>query len=854
MVVMNTQIIVNYCFIQPPNFPAGRTFRLAPTFQCLDFRTKRSLTDEESTSDQMGVNPFSVVFLKNTEKMTSNISQILLIIALLLAGGRTIAQNNLTQTIRGVVTDKISEAPIPGVKILVLNIQPVLGTTSGADGSFKIENAPVGRQDIRIWLMGYKEQVLRGVSVDAGKETVLNIQLEEEVTDLKEVKIKVRGDKPLNDMSVVSTRTFSVEETQKYAAAVNDPSRMATSFAGVVQTGSGANNSISIRGNSPNGIIWRMEGIEVPNPNHFSSAGTSGGGISIISSQLLSHADFSTGAFAAEYGNALSGVFDLKLRKGNNEKREFTLQAGVLGIDAAIEGPFKKGYGGSYLVNYRYSTLGLMSNIVPIGDAKTTFQDLSFNVSLPTRHFGQFGVFGFGGLSSEIGEAKKDSLRWKEDAFTRESYKFASNTGMVGVNHSLRVHSNGYLKTSVALSGTQNFETDDELSLAYLPVRMFENDFVRKNLTVSTVYNHKISAKDNFRTGAIYNHIQYQLVQREREAGAMQEFLNSSGATNSVAAYFQLSHKFTPKLTTNVGAHYLHLLLNNTFSVEPRLSVRYEASTKHAFTAGYGIHSQTQPIGIYFAQSVNADNQLIYPNKSTGLSKAQHFVLGYDLAIGERTHLKVETYYQYLFHIPISTDPTSTFSALNLQQGFPEEVLTSTGKGKNYGAELTLDRALYNNFYYLLSAALYESKYKAPNGNWYDTRYNTNYMTSFTAGKEWMLKKKEKTRTFGINVKSVLTGGMRFTPISLEASILAKETIYDETRSFKSQMPTYYRLDVRFSLKRDYKKATSTVSIDFQNVLNRKNVAGQYYDSKSQAVKYVYQTGILPVLSYRLTF
>lgn len=786
--------------------------------------------------------------------MTSHISQILLLITLLLTGGHAITQNNPTQTIRGVVTDKISEAPIPGVKILVLNIQPVLGITSDDQGAFKLENVPVGRHDIRVWFGGYKEQVLRGVVVDAGKETVLTVQLEEEVTDLKEVKIKVRNDKPLNDMSVVSTRTFSVEETQKYAASVNDPSRMATSFAGVVQTGSGANNSISIRGNSPNGIIWRMEGVEVPNPNHFSSAGTSGGGISIISSQLLSHADFSTGAFAAEYGNALSGVFDLKLRKGNNEKREFTFQASVLGIDAAVEGPFKKGYGGSYLVNYRYSTLGLMSQIVPIGDSKTTFQDLSFNISLPTKKWGHFGLFGFGGLSSDVGEAKKDTLLWQQDEFRRMGYNFGSNTGMAGINHVFRVQDKGYLKTSVALSGTQNSETDDELTYAFVPVRQYENDFVRKNLTVSTVYNHKLSARDNFRAGLIYNHIQYKLVERERAGNTMQDFLNSSGATNSMAGYFQLSHKFTPQLTANVGAHYLHLLLNNTYSVEPRLSLHYEASAKHAFSAGYGIHSQVQPIGIYFYQFADANGQLSYPNRNLGLSKAQHFVLAYDLALTDRIHVKLETYYQHLFQIPISTDPPSTFSVLNAQQGFAAEPLTGQGKGRNYGAELTVERALYNNFYYLLSAALYESKYKAPNGNWYDTRYNTNYMTSLTAGKEWMFQKKNKTRTLGINVKSVLTGGMRFTPISLEASVLAKETIYDDTRSFMSQMPTYYRLDLKFSIKRDYKNVTSTFAIDFQNILNRKNVAGQYYDGNAQQVKYVYQTGILPVVSYRLTF
>jgi len=125
-------------------------------------------------------------------------------------------------------------------------------------------------------------------------------------------------------MSAVSARAFTVEETQKYPAAINDPLRMATNFAGVASLDDGM-NQIVIRGNSPTGLLWRMEGIDIPNPNHFAAKGSSGGGISILSSQLLSNSDFITGAFAADYGNALSGVFDLNLRKGNNEKRETTL-------------------------------------------------------------------------------------------------------------------------------------------------------------------------------------------------------------------------------------------------------------------------------------------------------------------------------------------------------------------------------------------------------------------------------------------------------------------------------------------------------------------------------------------------
>jgi hypothetical protein len=287
----------------------------------------------------------------------------------------------LTQTIRGTVVDKVSQMPLPGANVIIINSNPVMGVTTDVEGQFKLTKVPVGTHVLKVTFIGYKEIVLPNVIVNSGKEVVLTVPIEEDIVQMQELIITAtEKDKPLNDMAVVSTRTFSVEETRKFAAAVNDPARMVSSFAGVVSADDG-NNSISIRGNSPFGLLWRMEGVDIPNPNHFANAGTAGGRISILSSQLLSNSDFMTGAFAAEYGNALSGVFDLKLRKGNNEKREYTVQAGFLGTDLAAEGPLLKNNKGSYLVNYRYSTLSLLSKIgVPIGDFVTNFQDLSFNV------------------------------------------------------------------------------------------------------------------------------------------------------------------------------------------------------------------------------------------------------------------------------------------------------------------------------------------------------------------------------------------------------------------------------------------------------------------------------------------
>ncbi|MBL7901196.1 MAG: TonB-dependent receptor [Bacteroidia bacterium] len=780
------------------------------------------------------------------------LSSVLLFISL-----KTQAQQ-LTQTLRGSVVDKASQTPIPGAIIQILNVSPLNATSSDANGNFQVKNLEVGKQSIKVSYLGYKDVYLQNLSLNSGKELVLTIQMEEDITNMEEVEVVAKADKnkPLNEMSTVSTRAFSVEETQKFAAAVNDPARMATSFAGVVQAGDG-NNHISIRGNSPNGLLWRMEGVEIPNPNHFSNVGTSGGGISILSAQLLNNSDFSTGAFASEYGNALSGVFDLKLRKGNNQKREYTLQAGFLGLDVAAEGPFKKGYEGSYLVNYRYSTLSILGKLgVPLGDAITNFQDLSFNVFLPTKKAGSFGLFGFGGLSYQSTQAKQDSLLWKEDGFYRYNSKFFSNTGMVGASHTLLLKNQSYLKTILAVSGTQNGYYQEKMQADYLTfIKDYDQSYTQSKITLSSTYTQKLNSRNNLRSGFIVNQLGYNLNEKQlNDSSILEEKINVDGTTQSAQVFFQWQHQLNQRLSTNLGMHYFHVFLNNSWSAEPRAALKYNLNEKNTLTAGYGLHSQIQPLGVYFAQPTQTDGAYTTPNKNLGLTKAHHLVLGYDYILNSYSHIKLEGYYQHLFDVPISTDKENTYSILNSTDGYYTEALVNNGLGKNYGLELTYERFLHNNLYYLLSGSLYESKYRASNLQWYNTQFNTNYALTLTLGKEWALANKQKNRVLGFNIKSVLVGGFRYTPIDLQASLASGETEVIADQAFEGKCPDYYRLDLKVSLKRNYNKLTTTLALDLQNSTNRKNTGGQYFDATTGEIKYWYQAPLIPVLSYKLEF
>lgn len=779
----------------------------------------------------------------------------ILFLMLVLSAASLNAQN-LTQTIRGSVVDKISQQPLPGVTIIVAGSNPIIGANTDIDGQFRLSNIPVGKANIRILFIGYEEQSLSNLNLISGKELVIKVELIEKIIQSKEVTVvaNLEKNKPMNEMAMVSTRTFSVEETQKYAAAVNDPARMASSFAGVVSADDG-NNTISIRGNAPNTLQWRMEGVEIPNPNHFSQPGSAGGGISILSSQLLYNSDFLTGAFPAEYGNVLSGVFDLRLRKGNNEKKEYTVQAGFLGLDAAMEGPFKKKYSGSYLINYRYSTLAAISKMVDLGVGSTLFQDLSFNIYLPTKKYGSFSLFGFGGLSSQKYEAKKDSAKWEND-YSRYGEIFKSGTGAAGVTHIVMFGQNTYLKSILLLSRKDINDLTTRLSDEMKNETRFDGYAIENKATFSAVVNHKWNSRHSIRSGMIVNKLSYDIKYHDYnfDTKTLVETINSNGSSYSSQLFAGYTFRMNEKLSFQAGLHYLNFLFNHSSSLEERASVKYEFENFQSLTIGYGRHSQLQPLGIYFASYFDSTGQRVSPNSNLGFSKAAHYVLSYDRMLNENVHFKTEVYYQQLSHIPVSADSTKTYSLINETGSYFADPLVNKGRGRNIGAEITFEQSLYHNLYYLLSASIYNSEYKALDNTWRNSRYNGNFILTFTSGKEFKTRERFKNRIIGVNVKVVYAGGFRSTPIDVNASKEKGETVYFEQRAFANKYPNYFRTDLRISLKRNRLHSTHTMSIDLQNATNRKNIYGEFFDPQTAKVKTYFQSPLIPIFSYKIEF
>ncbi len=762
---------------------------------------------------------------------------------------------DFTQTIKGQIIDQQSRAPVIGASVVILNASPVIGGVTDMHGHFRIQQVPVGRHSLVVSSVGYEGKTLANVMVSSGKEVVLEVELVEALVEMDAIEVIADNQEKghtMNDMATVSAISLSVEELGRYAATFDDPARAALSQAGVTTGGDDLLNEIVIRGNSPKGMLWRLEGVEIPNPNHFGSIGSSAGGISMLSSNVLSNSDFFTGAFPAQYGNATSGIFDLNMRKGNFDKHEHSFQAGLLGLALASEGPLSKNSNSSYLVNYRYSTLALFDKVGLniLGDQEdVTFQDLSFKIHLATKKAGSFSIWGLAG---------NNTYTYIPDPVFDEPYsdRNVHNMGAMGITHVSYLSPNTYIESIVSLTG---YNLDYQFDT--LNVRTLETEDVAETTTrISSYVNHKFNAQNMLRVGGIISRINYNLNSSEwiREDSMYVSILDDKDHTYFIQTFGQWQHRASQNLTINTGLHISHFLLNGNTYLEPRLGYRYKFGRSSTFTGGFGMHSRMESLALYMARDVFDGSGDTAYNKELGFTRATHGVLGYEKMLAKNLRFKTEIYYQYLFDVPVwGNDTTShagerSFSALNTYDGYTSFPLANRGTGKNYGVEFTLDKFFADNHYFMVTASLYESRYMGVDGIERDTRFNGNYIFNFVGGKEFQLGSPQ--RTLNVNARVIYAGGKREAPIDIEASRNEGYTVRDLNRNFEAKLDDYKRLDLGVSYKKNKAKTAYTISVNVQNVLGMENVYSKFYIPKEDAIFSATQLGMFPNLSYKLDF
>lgn len=771
------------------------------------------------------------------------------ILLLLIVPGCCHAQT-LFQTIRGSVVDNVSHQPLEGATISAGSLQTITDT----GGQFVLQ-APVGRLKITCSFIGYQTYVSDYIIISAGKEMELLVEMEEEgdkhvahavVTAARNPKL------PVNKYALVSGRSFSPEETQRIAAGANDPSRMALAFAGVQATRD-TRSDIIIRGNNPVGMQWRLEGVDIPNPNHFARKGSSGGGITIFSLSMLANSDFLTGAMPAEYGDALSGVFDMHFRKGNNQHAESTLKAGFIGLDFSTEGPMKKGQS-SYLVNYRYSTLGLLQTIGLnlVGERESnTFQDLSYNFAFANKkNTVQWNLWGIGGYSKETLSAVKDTANWKQyDDYA--VYDFRTKMGAAGIGNQITINDRTYISSSLVATAQQITYVDDTLNKLRVPYTVNDERYINSRISLATSFNHKFSASANLKAGIFIHYIAYDLRQDKYDYifRRYKNLIDGNGNTTMFQPYLQMSFKPIRYITFSPGVHIMHLTFNNKSVVDPRISIQYKARPAQTFTIAYGLHSKTLPLGSYFYRSYSGNP---YPNMNLDMMRSHHVVAAYDQLLGKGWRLHLEGYYQKLFQIPVENEVNSTYWLLNELEGYASRALVSKGKGTNIGADLSVEKSFDKGWFTIVAFSAFNSTYQPLNGITYNTRFNSNSSSSWTGAKEWKLK---NNKVFQFGWKAVYNGGLPLTPLSA-TQLNSREPLLDETHPYSIKVPAYFRTDARLALRKDKTKRTWQLALDVQNIFGIRNTDGlsRRYDPSTNQWIFKQQSGIVPVLSYQVDF
>ena len=790
---------------------------------------------------------------------------------------------NLTQTVRGTIIDVDSKLPLIGATLVIPGTDPMVGTSTDMNGIFRFENIPLGRIAVKISYIGYETKTISDIVVNSGKEVVLDFSMQESVIKMDEAVVKAYKNKgeAINDMSQLSLHSITLEETKRFTGGMDDPARVVSCFAGVASTPDGSSDII-VRGNSPKYMQWRLDGAEISSPYHMDDQNSSFGALTALNNNLLATSDFYTGAFSSEYGDVISCVYDVKLRSGNNEKFEATGGIGLMGTELTLEGPFKKGYAGSYLFNYRYSTISLIKDLGLVDvPGVVNYQDATFKVVLPTKRTGTFSFYGLGGLSGfsmeNMGPTGLSTPgRPTTNALTSKDFYKANYLANLGMNHILSLNEKSFVKTSLNYSGTgandDIYETDtirtynnegESVSDSISPrMHMIQSRIVNSAIRGAITYSNKINTKNKIQIGTkytLYNFNYNQNIYSNEEASMINinDFKNNLSTINNFISW---KHSFNEKIIIVAGLHNMNILSNNKSTLEPRLSINWNINKTNSVHAGYGMHSTTESVHNYFTKIPQDDGSYIEPNKNLGLLKAHHYVLGYEKRFTENLMGKIEVYYQYLYNLPVENNDTSYYATINEGIDYKYVELVNKGSGKNYGVEISIERFFDNNFYFLINSSLFDSKYKSLEGVWRNTRYNNNYIVNILCGKEFKNLGKKQNQTLALNTKIFFEGGQRYIPLIRDAqgNVAVEpenDRYFDYSKAYNDKLDNIFLLNLSASYKFNKPRATHEIFLDLMNLTNSQARMAEYYDvSKPGKVGYTTQFGFFPNLMYRVYF
>ncbi len=787
----------------------------------------------------------------------------------------------LLQTIQGSVFEKDNHQPLAGATIALQREETsYIGAITDANGNFDLKKISVGRHTLRVSYLGFKE-VLLTVMVEASRGSVVEVPMEVSPLYLTELKIH-----SLDDLAPLGANLIDTDDLNRHAGNRGEAIRKVAVLPGI-QSADDSRNDIIIRGNSPQSVLWRIEGVNVPNPNHFNIPGTSGGPVSIINDRMLASSSFYSGAFPAEFGNTTSGIFDLRFRNGDTTAHHTTAQLGLLGLEYSGQGPLSTKGKSSYIFSVRHSTLGFFDALnIDLGtESIPRYTDASFKINFPSGKGSSFSLFGLGGIS------KVDILISQQDDVSQNLYGekdrdqyFKSSSGVVGLSYKKKIRTSAFLATTVAVSAERivshhDFVNPPDIREAILRYDSFPDGimypgildykFKETRISASSNYTKRLNRSHQLEAGVGIDHYIFSFLDSSRNINMdIDDSLFGTwrirwqSMTNSTLIQPYAQWKYTAnKFDIITGLHHQFFSLNKSRSIiEPRISVQYYLNEKTKLNAGFGLHSQIQQPYLYFYGSENDSNKKPIPqNINMGFTRSRHLVAGVEKYFGSDSsgiRIKLEAYYQSLYDVPVDEKITS-FSLINTGADFTRltpDKLKNEGRAKNYGLELTAERAFSSGYLFLFTGSLFESKYEGSDRVWRNSDFNCKYISNLLFTREWRLKKQN---IIALGSKFIAAGGRWYGPVDTVASIAEKNVVFFSEEKNTRQFKPYFRLDLRISYKLNLPSISHELALDLINVFNRANVLKLTYipgaNQNEGSVTEEYQLGTLPFFYYRVS-
>jgi len=794
-----------------------------------------------------------------------------LILTLLLP---VISQTLSAQTLRGTVTDAVTGEPLAGATVIITELSNKWAVADD-NGAYRIDVTPSGRYTIEASFIGYEPSIMKEVLIAGSKEIIADIALRENSNELAEAIVKPRVNKmaTVNPTALVGGVMLSMEEATRFAGGYNDPARLVSSFAGISASSNG--NGVSVHGNAPQMMQYRIEGVEVFTPNHYNDFYEAGFGmVSALNANVIGNSDFMVSTFNANYSNSLSGVFDVKMRTGNSSKYENIVQIGTVSEEITAEGPVSRKNNSSYIINYRYGFTSLANKLGLIDADETTFdfQDFSLKLNFPTRHAGTFSIFALGYYDGSEDKAMNiGDISTIYDASRQKGNMWGLLTG---ATHKIHFNNKWTWRTTMAYNG-QHIHTDigywglqrnadnvlttpisyeePKAVLPYSDQKMNED-----RILVNTEVSRQLTSQWLLQFGLDYSHrffnLGYSSTDYVYSNAPFTDWVKTKGNTGLGSIFWQNIIKPSSKLSINLGVNATYFAFSKDFSIEPRASMKWDPDERNSFSLGYGLHSMTERMDAYFYEENGRQ-----VNKDLGLSKAHHLLATYIYKFNDNLNLRLNAYYQYGFKTPVGING-STFCSVNRFMNYFDEPLVNDGNTRNYGTDITLEQYMSRGFYGQVNASLFKSEYRAQDNIWRHQLYDRGYTAKILGGKEWMVGR-NKQNVLNISLKYTLQGGLHYTPMDLDAmnalmdaGEMLEQEIFKDKEAMSCQYSPEHTVDFTISFKINGKKVSHTIAFEGLNILQNETPFAQRYDIRTRTVK-TDKTGLsLPNLFYRLDF